>query len=89
MIKKLFAVLLSCYLLICGIYSFSGANELPIIINSSIDKHKVTIADQITYTVILTYDPKKIKTPPFSPGTNLSSFEIKDYKIYKQKKKKG
>lgn len=89
MIKKLFTVLLSCYLLICGIYSFSGANELPIIINSSIDKHKVTIADQITYTVILTYDPKKIKTPPFSPGTNLSSFEIKDYKIYKQKKKKG
>ncbi len=89
MIKKLFTILLSSCLLICSIYSFSQSNELPIIINSSVNKHKVTIADQITYTVTLTYDPKKIKTPPFSPGTNLSSFEIKDYKIYKQKKKKG
>ena len=89
MIKKLFTILLSSCLLTCGIYSFSQSNELPIIINSSVDIHQVTIADQITYTVTLTYDPKKIKTVPFSPGTNLSSFEIKDYKIYKQKKKKG
>ncbi|MCK5534835.1 hypothetical protein KAI68_06930 [bacterium] len=89
MIKKFFIILLSSYLLIFTVHSISGANELPIVINSSIDKPKITIADHINYTIILSYDPKKIKPPAFSPGTNLSSFEIKDYKIYKQKKKKG
>lgn len=90
-IKNFFSIIFitNFVLITLCLYVYSYANELPIIVNSSIDKPKITIGDRVTYTIILSYNPKKIKSPPFSPGTNLDSFEIKDYKIYKPKKKKG
>lgn len=51
-----------------------------------LDKNKITIGDKIKLTLILEYD-RGIKLDSFSPGENLKSFEIKDYKVSKDKKK--
>ncbi|MBN1384985.1 MAG: hypothetical protein JW983_08920 [Elusimicrobia bacterium] len=53
---------------------------------AKLDKHKITIGDKVKLTLILEYD-KGIKLDTFNPDENLKSFEIKDYKVSKERKK--
>jgi len=50
------------------------------------DKNKITIGDRIKLTLVLNYS-KDVKFEPFFPEQNLKNFEIKNYKISKEKKK--
>lgn len=51
-----------------------------------IDKNKITIGDKIKLTLVLEYD-RGIKFDSFNPEENLKSFEIKDYKVSKDRRK--
>lgn len=50
------------------------------------DKKKITIGDKIKLTLIIEYTDG-VKISSFTPEGNLKSFEIKDYKITKERKK--
>ncbi|MFH1336837.1 MAG: hypothetical protein ABII96_10005, partial [Candidatus Zixiibacteriota bacterium] len=65
-----------------GLMSFSQAKEESLIsVESQVDRATITIGDRILYTLKITTDPK-IKLEPLRLGSNLGSFEVKDYKIY-------
>ncbi|MFH1259422.1 MAG: hypothetical protein ABII74_06400 [Elusimicrobiota bacterium] len=64
------------------------ANQPPITLQSNVDKNKITIGDQVVYRVELKYDScLKVELPNIA--AQLSSFEIKDYKIEGPKKHWG
>ncbi len=60
---------------------FSQAEESLISVESHVDRATITIGDRILYTLKVTTDPK-VKLDPLSLGSNLGTFEVKDYKIY-------
>ncbi|MEW6555797.1 MAG: BatD family protein [Elusimicrobiota bacterium] len=69
---------------------FIGCFVQPLLSNVYIlgytDKKKITIGDKVKLTLILEYTDG-VKISSFTPEQNLKSFEIKDYKITKERKK--
>lgn len=57
-------------------------------VESTIDKQTITIGDRITYTVIIVADTSLV-VDSLTVGTNLGSFEVKDYKPRKSSIKNG
>ena len=76
-------------LLLFGIFSFATAEEEKSLISveSKVDKATITIGDRIIYTLIIKSDPE-IKLDPIPLGSNLGTFEVKDYKSYPEEKDK-
>lgn len=74
-------------LLVAGAFSFSLASEEKSLISveSKVDRATITIGDRVTYTLTIKSDPK-IKLDPVPSGSNLGTFEIKDYKSYPPEK---
>ncbi|HEX7401808.1 MAG TPA: BatD family protein [candidate division Zixibacteria bacterium] len=70
------------FLWLVGLTAFSQAKEESLIsVESQVDRATITIGDRILYTLKITTDPK-VKLEPLRLGSNLGSFEVKDYKIY-------
>jgi hypothetical protein len=70
------------FLWFVALISFSQAKEESLIsVESQVDRATITIGDRILYTLKITTDPK-VKLEPLRLGSNLGSFEVKDYKIY-------
>jgi hypothetical protein len=79
--KKIITI--SCIFLwfVVTISSSQAKEESLISVESQVDRATITIGDRILYTLKITTDPK-VKLEPLRLGSNLGSFEVKDYKIY-------
>ncbi|MGB8656351.1 MAG: BatD family protein [Candidatus Zixiibacteriota bacterium] len=64
-----------------------AAGESLISVESNVDRATITIGDRILYTLKITTDPR-VKLEPPALGSNLGTFEVKDYKIYDPEKTK-
>ena len=58
-----------------------AAEESLISVESHVDRATITIGDRILYTLTVKTDPQ-VKLEPLALGSNLGTFEVKDYKIY-------
>jgi len=50
-------------------------------VESHVDRATITIGDRIVYALTVKTDPQ-VKLEPLALGSNLGTFEVKDYKIY-------
>lgn len=64
-----------------------AAEESLISVESHVDRATITIGDRILYTLTVKTDPS-LKLEPLALGSNLGTFEVKDYKIYDPVKNK-
>jgi len=78
------------FIILLVLFSFSGlyAAEQAVSLKANADRNKITIGDQIVYTVELKY-PARLKVEIPNIASLLTSFEIKDYKIDGPKKSWG